>query len=105
MTTTTPLRLSAAVVLPWGQLDVLFVGGTTEWKLGPDARGLTAAARERGKRVHMGRVNSERRYRYAKAIGCDTADGTYLTFGPDLLLPDVLAWSRLVNQPALEARP
>lgn len=49
----------------------------------------------------MGRVNSERRYRYALAIGCDSADGTYLTFGPDQNLPDVLAWSRLNLQGAL----
>lgn len=89
----------------WEAFDALFIGGTTGWKLGPAARALVAEANRHGKHVHMGRVNSERRYRYAQAIGCDTADGTYLTFGPDLLLPDVLAWSRLVNQPALEARP
>ena len=83
---------------PWGDLDVLFLGGTTAWKLGPRARRLASIARGRGKRVHMGRVNSERRYRYASAIGCTSADGTYLTYGPDRNLPDVLAWSRLGDQ-------
>ena len=87
--------------LPWGGIDALFVGGSTEWKLGPEARRLVAEAKRRGKWVHMGRVNSERRYRYALTIGCDSADGTYLTFGPDQLLPDVLAWSRLADQPTL----
>lgn len=87
--------------LPWDGIDALFVGGSTEWKLGPEARGLVAEAKRRGKWVHMGRVNSERRYRYALAIGCDSVDGTYLTFGPDQLLPDVLAWSRLADQPTL----
>lgn len=86
---------------PWDALDVLFLGGSTEWKLGPVARALTAHARGLGKRVHMGRVNSERRYRYAAAIGCTSADGTYLTFGPDLLLPNVLAWVRTTDQPSL----
>jgi hypothetical protein len=31
----------------------------------------------------MGRVNSLKRLRYASAIGCDTADGTYVAFAPD----------------------
>jgi len=30
-------------------------------------------------------------------IGCDSADGTYVAFGPDVNLPDVLAWLRAVN--------
>lgn len=51
--------------------------------------------------MHMGRVNSERRLRYADAIGCDSADGTYLAFGPDVNLPDVLAWLRVVDHPTM----
>jgi hypothetical protein len=54
-------------------------------------------ARGRGKWVHMGRVNSLRRLRYAAAIGCDSADGTYLAFGPDTNLPAVRGWLRDVN--------
>lgn len=83
--------------VPWTWFDVLFIGGSTAWKLGPAARSLTAEAKARGKRVHMGRVNSLRRLRYAEAIGCDSADGTYLTFGPDLNLPVVLGWLRDVE--------
>lgn len=82
---------------PWDEFDVLFIGGSTEFKLGPVARGAVGEAKARGKRIHMGRVNSERRIRYAAAIGCDTADGTYLVFGPHRNLPDVLAWVRGVN--------
>jgi len=89
------------LVTPWEEFDVLFLGGSTEWKLGAAARVLVAEAKARGKRVHMGRVNSEKRYRYALGIGCDSADGTYLTFGPDVNLPDVLAWSRNADQYAL----
>jgi hypothetical protein len=44
--------------VPWGDFDCLFLGGTTEWKLGPAVRGLVAEAKEQGKWVHMGRVNS-----------------------------------------------
>lgn len=83
--------------VPWGEFDVLFLGGTTEWKLGRHARALTREAKLRGIPVHMGRVNSERRLRYAHHIGCDSADGTYVAFGPDVNLPDVLAWLRAVN--------
>jgi len=87
--------------VPWDDFDVLFIGGSTEWKLGAAARTLVTEAKRQGKKIHMGRVNSERRYRYAQAIGCDTADGTYLTFGPDANLPSVLAWSRLIYHDAL----
>lgn len=82
------------LTIPWDEFDVLFVGGSTEWKLGRHARAIVREAKRRGKHVHMGRVNSARRYRYAEAIGCDSADGTFLTFGPDANLPRLLAWQR-----------
>jgi len=70
----------------------LFVGGDTAWKLGPEARHLVALALRRGLWVHMGRVNSLRRLRYAADIGCDSADGTYLAYGPDVNLPRLIDW-------------
>jgi hypothetical protein len=87
--------------VPWDTFDALFIGGSTTWKLGAAARGLVGAARRHGKWVHMGRVNSERRARYAAAIGCDSVDGTYLAFGPDVNLPNVLAWLRGTDHPTL----
>jgi hypothetical protein len=87
--------------IPWNEFDVLFIGGSTEWKLGPAARTITREAKTRGKWVHMGRVNSERRYRYAHEIGCDSVDGTYLTFGPNKNLPKLLSWSRVEDQMTL----
>lgn len=85
-------------MMPWPDFDVLFIGGSTEFKLGPVARDLVAEAKRRGKWVHMGRVNSERRWLYAQAIGCDSVDGTYLTFGPRTNLPALLAWGRNAHQ-------
>jgi hypothetical protein len=79
-------------LIPWGAFDVLFLAGSTEWKIGPAARQLAAEARARGLAVHMGRVNSRQRLRLADAFGCATADGTYLAFGPDQNLPRLLAW-------------
>ena len=84
--------------VPWESFDVLFIGGTTAWKLGRHARAIAAEAKARGKWVHMGRVNSQQRYRYAHMIGCDSVDGTFLTFGPDVLLPELLSWGRIKDQ-------
>lgn len=83
--------------VPWDSFDVLFIGGSTDWKLGAAARQIVLEAKARGKWVHMGRVNSASRLNYADAIGCDSADGTYIAFGPDLNLPHVLGWLRAVN--------
>lgn len=85
------------MAVPWDEFDVLFIGGTTEWKLGAAARVLVAQAKARGKHVHMGRVNSEKRMRYADAIGCDSSDGTFIAFGPDVNLPRMLVNLRGVN--------
>jgi hypothetical protein len=62
--------------VPWDTIDSYFVGGSSEWKLGEESARLVRAAKERGKWVHMGRVNTQQRIKYAKAIGCDSADGS-----------------------------
>ena len=43
------------------------------------------------------RVNSLKRLRYAASIGCHSADGTCLAFGPDRNLPRLLGWLTQVN--------
>lgn len=88
--------------VPWSTFDVLFIGGSTEWKLGTAAARLVAEAIDRGKRVHMGRVNSGRRWSYAEHLGCHSADGTFLAFAPDTNLRRLLGWTR---QGALFATP
>lgn len=85
------------LVVPWDSFDVLFVGGSTRWKLSAAARGVVADAKARGKSVHMGRVNSFQRIAYARHIGCDSVDGTYLVFGPDTNLPKLLGWLRRLD--------
>ena len=62
--------------LPWDRFECLFIGGTTEWKLSPSAAYLVREAKRRGKLVHMGRVNSDMRLKYAYDLGCDSVDGT-----------------------------
>ena len=77
-------------VPPWGDFDVLFIGGDTEWKLGHDAQMLTEAAVTRGVPVHMGRVNSYKRLRIARDFGVTSADGTWLTYAPEPALWNLL---------------
>ncbi len=89
------------LTVPWDDFDVLFLGGTDSFKLGPAARLLTGEARRRGKPVHMGRVNSEKRFAYARAIGCTSVDGTAVVFNPGRRLPELLSWSRSLDQPYL----
>jgi hypothetical protein len=79
-------------LVPWDAVDCLFVGGDDAWKLGEPSWGLCAEAKRRGKRVHMGRVNSFRRLKACAVSGVDSADGTYLKFGPDENWPKLTGW-------------
>jgi len=78
--------------------DVLFIGGSTEFKLSNTARCLTHTARMHGIPVHMGRVNSEKRLRTAMMWGCGSADGTYLARAPDVNLPKIAGWFSSIYQ-------
>lgn len=83
--------------VPWKDFDVLFIGGSTDWKLGEHARELIGRAVRHGKGVHFGRVNSRMRLRYAKQVGCTSADGTYVCFGPTKNLGRMSRWLAEVN--------
>lgn len=84
--------LTSASELPWEEFDVIFIGGSTEFKLSPLALSLAREAKVRGKGSHMGRVNSARRFRIAQRAGFDSVDGTFLAFGPSANLPRLLSW-------------
>jgi len=79
--------------VPWASFDVAFVGGTDSFKLG-GADELIAEAHRRGKRVHVGRVNSGKRYERFAALGVESCDGTFLGFGPQANLPQLQSWIR-----------
>jgi hypothetical protein len=80
--------------VPWDDMDALFIGGTDNHKRGPVAAELINVARSHGKWVHMGRVNSRKMWEYAEGLGCDSVDGTFLAFGPDVNLDELLSWSQ-----------
>lgn len=95
--------------LPWVMIDVLFIGGTTRWKLDRAAR-VASQAHERSVPVHMGRVNSLRRLRAAELMGCRSADGTYVGFrarlSADLGEREVGGWlAELERAPLLPLTP
>lgn len=71
-----------ATEVPWDDFDALFVGGSTEFKLGPIAEAVIVEAKARGKWVHVGRVNSRKRFQQFAELGVDSVDGTFLTFAP-----------------------
>lgn len=81
-------------MVPWELISTLFIGGTTEWKLSTHAEQLITDAKQRGLWVHVGRVNSYKRIRWAHEAGADSCDGTSLVFAPDRKLPMVLTWLR-----------
>lgn len=72
--------------------DCLFLAGSTEWKLGVIAERLAKDARNAGKWVHMGRVNSLKRLERARSMGCNSVDGTFLGFAPNANLPRLGRW-------------
>lgn len=78
--------------IEWDAFDCLFIGGTTEWKLSEVSYSIALEGSKRGKWIHMGRVNSFRRFRAAKVSGMDSCDGTFMAFGPDKNLNKIISW-------------
>lgn len=98
------LGYPAAIVLQDGaepstlpDCDAVFVGGSTAWKTGQAAERCCGAARSRGMWVHMGRVNSRRRLYTAAQFGCDSVDGTFVAFGPEINTRRMLRFLRSAN--------
>lgn len=85
--------------IPWPEFSALFIGGSTAWKHSAGCRELVREAKLRGHHVHMGRVNSYKRLAYSASIGCDTADGTFLAFGPEKNIPRLQMWLDRINKP------
>lgn len=61
----------------------LFIGGSTEWKMSAAADECIRWAKQAGKWVHVGRVNSQKRIRHFQIMGVDSVDGTGPAFAPN----------------------
>ena len=79
-----------ALPVPWDAIRCLFIGGSTRWKLSGHARRLIAEAKQRGKWVHVGRVNTLRRMWLFSSTGVDSIDGTAFSKLPDTFIPWML---------------
>lgn len=77
--------------VPWDDFEVLFVGGTTGWKLSRAADDLIGEAKRRDMWVHVGRVNSVQRLYRMMDLGADSIDGSRCTWFPDTYIPGTIA--------------
>lgn len=83
--------------------DVAFIGGTTDFKLSRAAADIVHDVKAMGRWVHMGRVNSKRRIKYAMRIGCDSFDGTSTSMFGDVWIPKHLRSIQSVgDQPLID---
>lgn len=62
--------------IPWDEISCLFIGGKDPWKDSPHAQELVRVAKDRGKWVHIGRVNAIDRFRLFDELGADSCDGS-----------------------------
>lgn len=75
-------------------IQCVFIGGSTEFKLSEKVLKLVRDARSLNLPVHMGRVNSRKRIRYAIDIGCTSCDGSGFSKWPDTRIPMAVRWIR-----------
>lgn len=62
--------------IPWGQIDAVFIGGSTNWKCSEQAAQIVRAAKAIGKWAHIGRVNHPARFEHFEKLGADSIDGS-----------------------------
>lgn len=74
----------------WDSFQVLFIGGDNRFKYSDFVRDLCVEAKQRGKLIHHGRVNTPSRIIYSQSVlNADTFDGTHFVI-------EVRATKRLV---------
>lgn len=87
--------------LPDVDYQVLFIGGSTEYKLSNTVTKLIREAQLAGKRIHIGRVNYRRRYNHFAMMNGSkefTCDGTRMRFGRSLAIRN---WLEYMGQDTL----
>jgi hypothetical protein len=74
------------------EMDWLFIGGSSEWKLGLDAALVISRAVEKNIPVHVGRVNSLKRTKHFAQFGVRSFDGTHWIYEPTKAKGRILKW-------------
>lgn len=94
-------------LVPWDDIDCLFVGGSDEWKLCDQSIALIREAQDRGLWTHMGRCQAREtiggRIGAAHAIGMDSGDGTVLARDPSRIVRVTRGLDALNAQMTLES--
>lgn len=62
--------------IPWDEMAAVFIGGRDPWKDSQAAADIVRTAKTLGLHVHVGRVNTAKRYKHFAALGADTCDGS-----------------------------
>lgn len=64
------------LAIPWHEMAAVFIGGGDPWKDSKAAIDIVKTAKTLGKHVHVGRVNTLKRYKLFAKHGADTCDGS-----------------------------
>jgi hypothetical protein len=62
--------------IPWDDMDAVFIGGGDPWKDSKAAADIVKTAKILGKWVHVGRVNTPKRFEHFAQLGADSCDGS-----------------------------
>jgi hypothetical protein len=62
--------------IPWCDMAAVFIGGRDPWKDSQAALDIVKTAKVLGVHVHVGRVNTAKRFRLFRDAGADTCDGS-----------------------------
>jgi hypothetical protein len=65
--------------IPWRSIQAVFIGGSTDWKMGRHAEQIIRCAQIHEMWVHVGRVNTPGRFEHFEKLGVDSIDGTGLS--------------------------
>jgi glycerophosphoryl diester phosphodiesterase len=74
--------------IPWFEMNAVFIGGDSRWKDSQAAIDIVKTAKALGVHVHVGRVNTIRRFQTFHEAGADTCDGTGVSMY-DHMLDDI----------------
>jgi len=64
------------IEIPWTEMDAVFIGGRDPWKDSQAAADIVRTAKILGLWVHIGRVNTPKRFDHFSDLGADTCDGS-----------------------------
>lgn len=76
--------------IPWDEMDAIFIGGmgrgADDWKDSKAAADIVRTAKTLNKWVHVGRVNTVRRFEHFEELGADSCDGSGIAMYDHMLL-------------------